>query len=46
MAVQQGRSELKPSPYSFPYGEGLSDARITLADFFNILLPPWCIIIP
>ena len=38
MAVQQGRSERRGEAYSEPYGEPLSDARTTLADFFSILL--------
>ncbi len=37
-AVQQGRSEQRGEAYSLPYGEPLSDARTTLADFFSILL--------
>ena len=37
-AVQQGRSERRGESYSVPYGEPLSDARTTLADFFNTLL--------
>jgi hypothetical protein len=37
-AVQRGRSERKGELYSALYGEPLSDARIKLADFFNILL--------
>jgi hypothetical protein len=37
-AVQQGRSERGGDAYSVSYAEALSDARTTLADFFNILL--------
>jgi hypothetical protein len=37
-AVQQGRSERRGDAYFIPYVEPLSDARTTLADFFNSLL--------
>jgi hypothetical protein len=37
-AVQQGRSERGTEAYSFRYVEVPSDARTTLAAFFNILL--------
>ena len=37
-AVQQGRSERRGEAYSPLYVELLSDARTTLADFFNSLL--------
>jgi hypothetical protein len=37
-AVQQGRSERRGEAYPGPYVEPLSDARTTLAAFFNILL--------
>jgi hypothetical protein len=37
-AVQRGRNEQRGDAYSLPYVEPLSDARTTLADFFNILL--------
>lgn len=36
-AVQPGRSERKGEAYSCPYVEPLSDARTTLAAFFNVL---------
>ncbi|WHZ23106.1 MAG: hypothetical protein OJF47_002218 [Nitrospira sp.] len=35
--VQQGRSERRGEAYFEPYVEPLSDARTTLAAFFNIL---------
>ena len=35
--VQQGRSERKPEMYSFGCVEGLSEARTTLDDFYDIL---------
>jgi hypothetical protein len=38
MAVQQGRSERRGEAYSPLHVELLSDARTTLADFFNSLL--------
>jgi hypothetical protein len=37
-AVQRGRSERRGEAYFVPYVEPLSDARMKLADFFNILL--------
>ena len=36
-AVRQGRSEREAEAYFFPYVEVLSEARTTLAAFFNIL---------
>jgi hypothetical protein len=36
-AVQLGRNEREAEAYSFVYVEDLSDARTTLAAFFNIL---------
>jgi hypothetical protein len=41
---REGRSEREAEAYSFWYVEGWSDARTTLADFFNILLRHWCIL--
>ena len=38
MAAQLGRSKRRGESYSALYGEPLSDARTTLADFFNALL--------
>jgi hypothetical protein len=35
--VQQGRSKRRPEAYPLGYVEDLSDARTTLACFFNIL---------
>ena len=35
--AQQGRSERKPEAYCFKYVEGLSEARTTLDDFYDIL---------
>jgi hypothetical protein len=37
-AVQQGRSERRPSTYPLGYVEGLNDARTMLAGFFSSLL--------
>jgi hypothetical protein len=36
--LQQGRSERRGESYFVPYVEPLSEARTTLADFFNSLL--------